>query len=236
MSRTAEGRDWRAAGAGACGVCALVLALGGVATAAAQITAPGAIRLPGSANPSLAITLRIYNYARVPARTLSRAERETAEIFRTAGVETAWIECRVSSADPPTPACDQPVASSDLFLKLLPPPMARAFPSYADTFGITLAEKDWPGTDALVFYGRLAALARAQHLSEQDILAVVMAHEVGHLLLGIGHSPTGIMRAKWNQRELILAERGLLLFTPEQSHLIRDKVTARRAGAEGRGQ
>jgi len=114
--------------------------------------------------------------------------------------------------------------------------MARAFPSYADAFGITLAEKDWPGTDALILYGRVAELARTEHLFEQEILAAVMAHEIGHLLLGVSHSSTGIMRAKWNQEELILAEQGLPHFTPEQSLLIRDEVAARRAGADGRSQ
>jgi hypothetical protein len=114
--------------------------------------------------------------------------------------------------------------------------MARAFPSYADTFGMTLAEKDWPGTDALIFYGQIAALARIEHLDEQDILAVVMAHEIGHLLLGVGHSPTGLMRAKWNRAELNLAAWGRLKVTPEQSLLIRDVVAARRAGADPRSR
>jgi hypothetical protein len=236
MNGRTEGKDRKEVGAVECGLWALVLTLGGIATAAAQITSPGVAPLPGGANSRLTITLRIYNYARVPAWTLSRAERETAEIFRMTGVETAWIDCRVSTADPPTPACEQPVSSSDLFLKLLPASKARAFPSYPDTFGITLAEKNWPGTDAIIFYGRIATLARADHLFEQDILAAVMAHEIGHLLLGVGHSPTGIMRAKWDQKELILAERGLLMFTPEQSVPIRDEVAARRAHADARRQ
>jgi hypothetical protein len=214
----------------------VVLALGQIATAPAQAAAPGGAPAAARVEPGLTITLRVYNYARVPFWTLSRAERGTAEIFRMTGVETSWIDCQVSTADPPTPACEQPVASSDLFLKLLPPSKALAFPSYADTFGITLAEKDWLGTDAIIFYGRIATLARAEHRFEQDILAAVMAHEIGHLLLGVGHSPTGIMRAKWDQKELILAERGLLLFTPEQFVLIRKEVAARQANGDRRGQ
>ena len=63
-----------------------------------------------------------------------------------------------------------------------------------------------------------------------------MAHEIGHLLLGVGHSPTGIMRAKLNRWDLLQAGRGQLKFTPEQSLLIRDEVAARRANRDGRGK
>jgi hypothetical protein len=112
MNRRMEGRESKAVGAVACGLWALVLALGPIAAAEAQITSPGGAPPPGNANPGLTITLRVYNYARVPVRTLTKAERKTGEIFRMTGVEAAWIDCRVSTADPPTPGCYQPVSSS----------------------------------------------------------------------------------------------------------------------------
>ena len=236
MNGRRDGRDWKAVGVGACAAWAVMFAIQGITPTSSQIASPGGAPPPGSANPGPTIILRVYNYARVPALTLSTAERETKRIFRKTGVETAWIECRVSTAEPRTPACERPFTSSDLFLRLLPPHMARALPSYADTFGITFAGTDRPGTDAVILYGRVAALARTEYLYEQDILAAVMAHEIGHLLVGGGHSPTGIMRAKWNRRELLLAGRGQLVFTPEQSLLIRDEVAARRAHADGRSQ
>jgi hypothetical protein len=236
MNRRTEGRHWNVAGPGDCSVWVLVLALGRIATASAQATAPGGALPAAGANPGLAITVRVYNYARVPASILRTAEQETAMIFREAGVETVWVDCRVSTAEPQSPACKQPFSSSDLFLKLLPPSMARAVPSDGDTFGLALTEKDRPGADAIIFYGRVAELARAESLYQWDILAAVMAHEIGHLLLGGDHSPTGIMRAKWDHDVLKLAARRQLQFTPKQSLLIRDEVAARRANRDGRGQ
>jgi hypothetical protein len=235
MNGRTEGRDWKATKAGAWAGWALMLALEVAATAAAQLPSPGGAPPPGSANSGLAITLRVYNYARVPGWTLGMAERETARIFRETGVETRWIDCRLSAAEPPIPACKQPFGGSDLFLRLLPPQMARAVPSDGDTFGLALTEKDRPGTDAIIFYGRVAELARAESLYEWDILAAVMAHEIGHLLLGGDHSPMGIMRAKWDHEVLKLAARRQLQFTPEQFVLIRKEV-ARRANRDGRGQ
>jgi predicted HD phosphohydrolase len=61
-----------------------------------------------------------------------------------------------------------------------------------------------------------------------EILACVIAHEIGHLLLGPNsHSPTGIMKAKWSADELRGAGWGRLLFTPQQAELIRAEVRAR---------
>jgi hypothetical protein len=58
------------------------------------------------------------------------------------------------------------------------------------------------------------------------VLGRVLAHEVGHLLLPVGHSKTGIMRATVDLT--ITPQR----FTPEQIRLIRRAVlgdrTARR--------
>jgi hypothetical protein len=232
MNGRRDVRDSKAVAAGACAAWAVVLALQGTTPASAQITSPEGAPPPGSVNPGKTITLRVYNYARIPRAILITAEGETTRIFRKTGVETAWIDCRVSTVEPRTPACEQPFTSSDLFLRLLPPHMARAVPSYADTFGITFAERNRLGTDAIILCGRVMELARTEYLYEQDILAAVMAHEIGHLLLGGEHSPTGIMRAKWNRGELRMAGQGLLQFTPEQSLLIRDEV-ARRADGDG---
>jgi hypothetical protein len=236
MNGITEGTHWNTVEAVACPVWALLLALGRIAIAPAQATAPGGAPPPGSASPALTITVRVYNYAQIPEGILRAAERETARIFSETGVETLWVECRVSRTQPQSPACKQPFSSSDLVLRLLPPHMAGAVPSYADTFGIALTGKDRPGTDAIIFYGRVAELSRSESLYTQDTLPAVMAHEIGHLLLDGGHSPTGLMRAKWDREELKLAERRQLEFTPEQSVLIRKEVAARRAHADGRTQ
>jgi hypothetical protein len=54
------------------------------------------------------------------------------------------------------------------------------------------------------------------------ILGHAIAHEIGHLLLpGNGHSVSGIMRARWDQKEWMLLRQGNLNFTPEQARLLR---------------
>ena len=52
----------------------------------------------------------------------------------------------------------------------------------------------------------------------QIILGCIIAHELGHLLLGSNsHSDTGIMLARWEVNQLRQLMMGGLLFTPGES-------------------
>jgi hypothetical protein len=48
------------------------------------------------------------------------------------------------------------------------------------------------------------------------LLGVVIAHELGHLLLGPGHAPSGVMRSAWGSREVRALTQRQLAFNREQ--------------------
>ena len=48
-----------------------------------------------------------------------------------------------------------------------------------------------------------------------------MAHEMGHILLGAGHSPMGIMKPHWNEHDLRGVAWHQLLFTPDEARSLR---------------
>jgi hypothetical protein len=60
-----------------------------------------------------------------------------------------------------------------------------------------------------------------------DILGHVIAHEIGHLLLGRGHAASGIMRARWTLRDWELVSQRSFNFTPEQATLLKIEVSNR---------
>jgi Zn-dependent peptidase ImmA (M78 family) len=63
--------------------------------------------------------------------------------------------------------------------------------------------------------------------SEPRVLRHVMAHELGHLLLGSNaHAEIGIMRPRWFGQQLRAVERGALFFSPEQALLMRNGLGA----------
>ncbi len=70
-------------------------------------------------------------------------------------------------------------------------------------------------------------LHESSHMSLASILGHGVAHEIGHLLLGTNsHAASGIMRARWQIRELTSASKGTLLFSDVQSRQMRNKLAA----------
>ena len=100
----------------------------------------------------------------------------------------------------------------------------------SEVFGAAFLSAKGTGCYTDVFYQSAVELHSAWNVDLSDILGSVMAHELGHLLLGSNsHAPTGIMRARWQGEELSRAARGSLLFTAEQSEHMRAKLVATRA-------
>src|SRR5207248_1226266 len=150
--------------------------------------------------PSLRITVRVHDYARVSHGTLTRAEREAARIFREAGVETQWRECPLTGEGfQKYPACPQDLGVTGFDLSILPgftPVRELSLDAEGWTPMTKEGERD-SGAD--VFYDRIKERALASGVSVFQILGHVMAHELGHLLLRTSHhSAIGIMRARWD--------------------------------------
>jgi hypothetical protein len=87
-----------------------------------------------------------------------------------------------------------------------------------------------------VYYHEIKKFAEIMRCDAALVLAVAMAHEIGHLLLGTVHSRTGIMSAGLTPVNLELAKRGSLIFTPDQARVIRAKITALPAPTESRAR
>jgi len=175
------------------------------------------------------IVVRVYNYAHVSDATLREAKREASTIFREAGVDTQWVDCPLILAEAKNyAACQQLFGLAVLTLRIVPRSMVEQdVPTTA--LGFALQGFDGkPGRIANVFFHRVEETANAGQAFRFHILGNVMAHEVGHLLLGTNcHSPTGIMKAKWNRQEMQPASQGLLGFTPKESTLMRENVLSR---------
>jgi len=189
----------------------------------------------GSDGPRSAITVRVYDYARVSRATLQGAELNAAKILRKAGIETTWLDCPLEApgADAPL-ACQQEVGPAEIVLRILPRFASGHGLLRNATLGFSIVPPgSEAGTYASVFFGRVETFAEGGVASPPEILGHATAHEIGHLLLRSNqHSTVGIMRGRWNQEDLRRASQGSLLFTGEQSEFIRAEVRARIAVAE----
>jgi len=172
------------------------------------------------------VVVSVFNDAQVAATVLAQAEREAAEIFSRTGVDIVWANCRaqeVTSTD--TGGCERFDWPTHLSLRILP----RSLLSGNEVFGVAFLSLDGTGCYSDVFYDRAVALRADGKVGLADILGNVMAHELGHLLLGSNaHAPWGIMRAHWQGEELRRVAKGNLLFTADQAEHMRRKLIAGR--------
>jgi hypothetical protein len=80
-----------------------------------------------------------------------------------------------------------------------------------------------PAHIAAVYYDYLPRLPNGERNKNDTalVLGCVIAHELGHLLLGVhGHSNGGIMQAHWGIEQTQLALMSQLSFLPEEARLM----------------
>lgn len=182
------------------------------------------VAFAGDNNPAPTLTVQIYNYSQAPPAVLARAEHEAGGILRAAGLQVIWLECPAKPLANENPGpCQKSPEAGDLRLRILPAPIQNQFPD--SVFGFAVHP-----VLASVYYD--FALRRAkQDDAEFEIplvLGWVIAHELGHLLLGSnGHSSKGIMQPRWEPNQVRQLMMGTLLFTPEQSKRMSVEAEAR---------
>ncbi len=150
----------------------------------------------------LTIDLQMRNDARVPGHVLEQSQDEVTRIFADAGLAVRWTETA-------------PRFTVHLVSQVLG--YARAL---SPVMGVALRRAN--GSEAQVFFRQVHDFARTCHVDVSTMLAYVIAHEIGHLLLpGDAHSPTGVMQAGWDKALVHDAARGSLTFTEAQAARIR---------------
>ena len=168
----------------------------------------GCVEVGAQGNPQLTVVL--YNDAGVPARVIESAKEAAERIYRDAGVAIVWKD----HADPATGATELVVRIMDRSLNLP-----------GEDFGIAFLGGDGRGIQADVFYSGIEQLRRDSSANPARIMGHVMAHELGHLLLGMNsHSHLGIMQAHWTDQQLRLMSMGTLRFDNSQAKTIRARL------------
>lgn len=167
-----------------------------------------------SETPRLTIQLQLLNDANVPADILESARQQVSAIYARAGIELIRHD---------TPAA--PRSALRFAAKIVPHSLGYGHDK-PHVMGAALGETR--GTIVYVFFGRVEHFARSQRLLSSTMLAHVIAHEIGHLLLPKGwHSERGLMRGKWDRAHVDNAMRGTLTFTPDEIRTIRADASFR---------
>ena len=180
-----------------------------------------AVAVSAVANAAEPPTVRVLIDAQAdaPAPTLAEAQRVAAKVFRQAGVDLHWVVPPVAGGvreDLPINMGTAAFLKSLYVVRLAANPSAQ---SRANAVGFSLS-----GTRiATVIYPRVEQLANGDRRQLSQILGHIMAHELGHLLLGHEtHSAAGVMRATL---DIERALQGRLTFTAAEGRAIRNLLS-----------
>jgi len=170
---------------------------------------------------AVSVTVGVFNDAATPRTVVEFAEQEASRIFMAAGLEITWVDCLARQENVLSATCPPPQDPTHLNLRILP----RGKKLKEDSFGVAFLAVDGTGTYIDVFYDAVEKLHHESNTSPGRLLGHVMAHEIGHLLIGShAHSNWGIMCPVWGQRELRSMEMGSLFFTGDQATRMRTRL------------
>ncbi|HEY6128204.1 MAG TPA: hypothetical protein VIW23_08485 [Candidatus Acidoferrum sp.] len=204
----------------------------GFSAIAATFFSTGAVAHERSQPAVINLSISVFNDASVSPSVLAQAQDTSAFVMRQAGISVSWLDCGAPGISPAAAGCSAISFPQHFSIRLV----SKATPAKEDIFGQSFQNDAGEGSYAIVYFPGLASFRTTEIIHTGDLLGLVMAHELGHLLLGKNsHSATGLMCGNWRQPELHQAARGKLLFTQQQSSLIRSRylaVTARLQAAQ----
>lgn len=169
----------------------------------------GAGRASAEPNAPVTVVVHLSDQDHVPARELAHAQTLVTETYARSGIRLVWTDGSAKLA------VTDGNLHVDVFI-LNTDQIERTKPA-AGVFGQAshITER------AYIFYARLFQQAIRHGGEPARALALVMAHELGHVLLPeYSHTPTGLMRAHWEGRVTAIPD-----FLPAQAATMRAMLT-----------
>ena len=155
-----------------------------------------AAHLGAQSAPTLMV--RLYNASAIPTNELVGAHGAAESILRDAGLDVVFRYCGRATPAMRRDRCDEPLKPREAVVRIIKAPAFTATVR-ADAYGVAYVVRETNrGWLATVFSDRVEDAAARVGLDPGTLLGRVMAHELGHLLLGVGyHSETGLMMSSW---------------------------------------
>jgi hypothetical protein len=184
----------------------------GAAMAVAVVAGTMAVARPAFAEPTQAgtVVLHVTDYAGTAPAELADAQERVTRFYARIGVRLAWTDGSAQLA-----ARD---GALHLDVWILSDEMVERKGVSTGSFG----DASRVARRAYLYHPRMVAHARRTGGAAERVLALVLAHEIGHMLLPEhSHAGSGLMRAHWAGRIVDIPD-----FMPEQVQTIRTLMAA----------
>ncbi|MGO4882647.1 MAG: hypothetical protein ACLP59_17790 [Bryobacteraceae bacterium] len=162
------------------------------------------------------MTVSVCTRGRLDQKAVAAAEDHAAALYRSIDIQIAWARCEIGLEG------DAALQQHWFTVRLHDgKPFITPNPTALDTLGEAFLSFDDKGYLAEVYYQSVSAFATNRQIKFPALLGYVLAHELGHLLLGPGHAPQGVMRQSWDLRDLVAIRQNNLKFGPAEAARMR---------------
>jgi hypothetical protein len=202
-----------------CGISLLGLLVTGIPTVAKGQSTP---------EPKPRITLGVCDKVGLDVITINKAQSRLQEIFKHAGVDVTWT---LSQGDRAAAmkfdrtsweGCEAPSVVSEFFV-IISNGKPSGWPREA--MGFSAPPKAAPHRLYVLNEAVNSVISRVGDSNKGSVLAHVIAHELGHLLISREHhSPSGIMSTRWQYGRMVEIVQGTLRFASADAHEIRTRL------------
>jgi hypothetical protein len=147
------------------------------------------------------LPVRTYDAYGVAPRDMAAAHATVQILMKEAGIDIGWRDCpsqeRWTSSDA---SCNEAVGTTEVLVRIA----SGASRSNDGALGYSLIDSSQhTGSLVTILADRIEATVARTHVDAGTLLGRVIAHEIGHILIGTTrHSSRGLMRARWLDDEL----------------------------------
>jgi hypothetical protein len=175
------------------------------------------------------IQVQLWNRANVSPLVLTTAETKVIRVLERAGVRIDWVHCHDFGGQGATGECAGPVRPDQLVVELFSMCMGPSSSCDSSPLGLAVAhDPERLPYNALVFCREIESLADRYAIRRASVLGNVIAHVIGHLLIGFdSHGVDGVMKGNWGGKDVVLAAQGGMRLDKQEAARLRQAVIAR---------
>lgn len=189
-----------------------------------SILLPSVMALSAAFAAEPEIRVRLFDETSLNAQDSEVLRSKARQILERAGISVVWLDCPPKPSPESPRACHETLAPSDVVIRILP----RTMIGNDNGLGASVAGREG-GVYGLVFRPRVQEAAKVVDVSVPVMLALVVVHEIGHLILGSQtHWPVGIMHPRWDRKvvaDMIGMDR---YFNQSQSRQLQARLLTRK--------
>lgn len=168
--------------------------------------------------------ISLCNQANASEKMLHGSKAEVEIAYQAAGIDIRWVACENAGSA-------KELYGDRYFVVRLRNGTDMANPRGVslDTMGRAYTERRGSGYLADVYLPSIARFAARQDIDFQSLVGLVISHELGHLLLGPGHSQRGIMFSHWTKHETEAGRKRGLRFNKDEAVTLVQQLRERAA-------